>query len=343
MNLYFVECDEYSYLTSFQNETLPSFFSFQSLQVHDTIVFLVNAHIAGIAIVENEDENEKKLRFTHLFQQGNRLPLLGDIRSLLVEEWGINIDEKIINHTPVSEPTSSRLLERINEVPSDVGFFLTNMDFLVEEAEEVWKKAVKKQQKEKVNLKFDSLVGKTIAPPTTDHAKAQFYLKEIAKITNCSAWTANNDKNRLYKGEKLGSDDMEQFPAFELEEEVKKRIQLIDTIWFQGDFPVSCFEVETSTSVFSGLLRMSDLVAVMPGSGVKLYIVAPNERKKKVMNEMNRPVFRAIGLPHIARFISIESLETLYQKIKGLDGYISPHVIDAISLSVEEMSILESF
>ena len=341
MSLYFIECDEYTFLTTFQIETLPNFPSFQFLDVHDTIIFLVDTVIAGVGVVE---EKEGKIRFSHLFQQENRLPMMGAIRSLLVNEWGLKIEEKMRNNVSLSEQSAVEILHILEQTPSDVGFFLTNIDFLVEEAEIVWKQAIRKQQKAKVNMKFEGLVGNSDAPvPKTDHAKAQFYLKEIAKIVGCSVWTANNDKNRLYKGEKLGEDDLEVFPDFDLDEEVNKRIQLIDTLWFKGNLPLNCFEVETSTSVYSGLLRMSDLVTVMPGSNVKLYIVAPNERKKKVMSEMNRPIFRAIGLPHIARFISIESLEMLYQKIKGLDGYISPYVMEAISLNVEEMEILESF
>lgn len=340
MHLYFVPCDEYSFLTTFQTES-ATFFSMHSWSIHDTIIFLIDSRIAGVATIESA---EYKLQFTHMYQPENRLPLTGAIRSLLVNEWGVNIEEHIHTLSSISEQPAKALVHILNETPSDIGFYLTNIEHLFEEAEFIWKQQVKKQEKEKTKLKFDGLVQTSPTPvPTTDHSKAQFYLKELANITNCSVWTANNDKNRVYKGEKLGEDDLEVFPAFDLDEEVKNRIQLIDTIWFQGDFPVSCFEVETSTSVYSGLLRMCDILAVMPGCDIKLYIVAPNERRKKVMNEMNRPVFRAMGLPSVTRFISIESLEILYQKIKGLNGYISPHVVDAISLSVEEMSSLESF
>lgn len=341
MNLYLIECDEYVFLTTFQSEHFPTFFPFQSFHPHDTLVFVVQSLIAGTAVVETD---EKKVRFTHLFQPENRLPILGNLRSLLSEDWGLQIEESIHTFQAVSEKTAVELLHILDNAPSDIGFYLTNSEHLLEEAQIQWQQQVKKAQKEKVQMKLEGLVRNTeSAMPTTDHSKAQFYLKEIAKITNCSVWTASNDKNRLFKGNALGEDDVENFPNFDLDEEVKKRIQLIDTIWFQGDFPIHCFEVETSTSIFSGLLRMSDLLAVMPNPNLKLFIVAPNERKKKVMSEMNRPVFRAIGLPQITRFISIESLELLYQKIKGLDGYISPHVVEAISLTIEEMQASESF
>lgn len=341
MNHHLIECDEYTLLHSFHHESLPEFFPFQTRHVHGTMIFLVHSRIAGVAVVESEGN---KVRFSHIYQPENRLALNGAIRTLLVNEWGVNIEEKMRTQPELSEETAKKIIHKLNETPSDFGFYLTNIEHILEEAQIRWKQQQKKEQKEKTKMKFEGLVQQpSVQVPTTDHSKAQFYLKELAAITNCSVWTANNDKNRLYKGERLGEDDLEVFPNFDMDEEVKKRIELIDTIWFNGNIPLNCYEVETSTSIYSGLLRMSDLVAVMPNSNIKLYIVAPNERRKKVLNEMNRPVFRAIGLPSIARFISIESLEILYQKLKGLNGYISPHVVEAISLSIEEMESLESF
>ena len=48
------------------------------------------------------------------------------------------------------------------------------------------------------------------------------------------------------------------------------------------------FEFETSTSVYSGLLRMSDLIAVVPALNIQLYIVAQEERRNKVLSELSR-------------------------------------------------------
>ena len=51
------------------------------------------------------------------------------------------------------------------------------------------------------------------------------------------------------------------------------------------------FEVEHTTSVFSGLLRMADLLALQPNMDIRLHIVAPKERSDKVKTEIKRPVF----------------------------------------------------
>ena len=51
---------------------------------------------------------------------------------------------------------------------------------------------------------------------------------------------------------------------------------------------VAAFEIESTTSIYSGLLRMSDLIAMQPNLNIPLYLVAPNERRQKVFAEVNR-------------------------------------------------------
>lgn len=55
------------------------------------------------------------------------------------------------------------------------------------------------------------------------------------------------------------------------------------------------FEIEHTTSIFSGLLRMADLLALQPNMNIRLHIVAPEERAEKVKIEIKRPVFSLLG------------------------------------------------
>jgi hypothetical protein len=41
-------------------------------------------------------------------------------------------------------------------------------------------------------------------------------------------------------------------------------IELIDVLWLDGNAIVAALEIESTTSIYSGLLRMSDLVARQP-------------------------------------------------------------------------------
>ena len=49
---------------------------------------------------------------------------------------------------------------------------------------------------------------------------------------------------------------------------------------------IKAFEIEHSTSVYSGLLRMSDLNALVPNLSIDFYIVAPGDRSEKVIKEI---------------------------------------------------------
>jgi hypothetical protein len=51
----------------------------------------------------------------------------------------------------------------------------------------------------------------------------------------------------------------ERLPT-QFDKETNEIIEEIDVLWLSGQMIMAAFEVEHSTSIFSGLLRMSDLV-----------------------------------------------------------------------------------
>lgn len=63
------------------------------------------------------------------------------------------------------------------------------------------------------------------------------------------------------------------------DEATNKTIELIDVLWLQGNAIVAAFEIENTTSIYSGLLRMSDLIAMQPNLNIPLFLVAPDDRR----------------------------------------------------------------
>lgn len=53
-----------------------------------------------------------------------------------------------------------------------------------------------------------------------------------------------------------------------------KAVEQIDVLWLQKKAIVRAFEVEHTTAVYSGILRMADLLALQPNFHTKLHIVA---------------------------------------------------------------------
>jgi predicted RNA-binding protein len=93
-----------------------------------------------------------------------------------------------------------------------------------------------------------------------------------------------------------------------------KTIEQIDVIWMRKTSIVRAFEVEHTTSIYSGILRMADLLALQPNMDIKLHIVAPAERRDKVFREIRRPVFSLLEKGPLAEsctFLSYDSVREL--------------------------------
>jgi hypothetical protein len=105
-------------------------------------------------------------------------------------------------------------------------------------------------------------------------------------------------------------------------------IERIDVLWLDGRSIVRAFEVEDTTAVYSGLLRMADLLALIPNMDVRLHIVAPDERRDKVFSELQRPVFSLVNRTPLSRrctFISYDSVEAM-RNLEHL-GYTNDRII----------------
>jgi hypothetical protein len=75
------------------------------------------------------------------------------------------------------------------------------------------------------------------------------------------------------------------------EDTTLRTVEQIDVIWLRGRSIVRAFEVEHTTAVYSGLLRMADLLALQPNIDIRLHIVADEGKREKVFREIKRPVF----------------------------------------------------
>jgi hypothetical protein len=153
----------------------------------------------------------------------------------------------------------------------------------------------------------------------------------------CHVWIAANDHNRTWQGERLGDLSMPKLPLLGLDSETQRIISLIDVIWVQGAKRVAAaFEIEHTTSIYSGLLRLSDLVALAPNLNFPLYIVTPESRMEKVRRELSRPTFQTLSLHEICGYFSFERLEA---EAEGIMRWASsPSAVDKLAKKVEGAS-----
>ena len=66
---------------------------------------------------------------------------------------------------------------------------------------------------------------------------------------------------------------------------------------------VRAFEVEHTTAVYSGLLRMADLLALQPNMDIRLHIVAPDERRDAGLDRAEGVLDRLAPLAHGRRVL----------------------------------------
>lgn len=68
---------------------------------------------------------------------------------------------------------------------------------------------------------------------------------------------------------------------------------LIDVIWLDDQHRIiSAFEVEKSTSIYSGILRLHDLSLSLGNGENRFYLVIPNKREKEIQAQLLRPSFK---------------------------------------------------
>lgn len=143
----------------------------------------------------------------------------------------------------------------------------------------------------------------------------QAKLAEIGARMGLKVWLPSNDRGKIREFMTISDQAalLEELPLNN-EEVTLRTIEQIDVIWLRGRAIVRAFEVEHTTSVYSGLLRMADLLALQPNLDIQLHIVAPTERREKFFREMRRPVFSLLnGRPLWATctFISYESVSAI--------------------------------
>lgn len=183
----------------------------------------------------------------------------------------------------------------------------------------------------------DSVAG--LDPQTARmHLLMQMAIYEIGKSLGFSTYIAQNDSGTKYKGAPLIEHpkivkDLADQPTVASFDGAVNAGKLIDAIWFSKRAIPAVFEVEHSTGVTSGLTRMLGFRDHLPPySDMRFIIVADDDLREKVIQEINKPQFadlHAYYLPYSA----VNELLSLCQsrKLKGItDGFIDTFLDDVI-------------
>lgn len=159
-----------------------------------------------------------------------------------------------------------------------------------------------------------------------EHSEHQGRLAELGHAWGFDVWIARNDHSRQWSKGRLGARSLKDLPPLPAAPETQDTVELIDVLWLDRSSRqiTAAFEVEKSTSIYSGILRLLDLASSVPACRDQLYLVAPDKREREILLQLSRPAFTSTPTPrpsyilfndlacscdHMARFGS--GLETL--------------------------------
>lgn len=151
------------------------------------------------------------------------------------------------------------------------------------------------------------------------HTEIQYLLLDLGAEMGLDTWVARNDRSKVFRGKTLGNmPNMVQELPTQFNEATQRTIELIDVLWLKGNSILSAFEVESTTSIYSGLLRMSDLLSLQPNLDINLFLLAGNERREKVRQEILRPTFELKSKP-LSKVCGFISFSDIKKKIEGIN------------------------
>jgi hypothetical protein len=163
--------------------------------------------------------------------------------------------------------------------------------------------------------------------------KIQALLVQIGARMGMQIWVPRSDRESV-RAQCQGDRPplLERLPLY-YDETTLKTIEQIDVLWLKGRAIKRAFEVEHTTSVYSGILRMADLLALQPNMDIRLHIVAPPSRREKVFQELKRPVFSLLERGPLWKRCTYLS----YDSVRKLAGYpILSHMSDSVLEEYEE-------
>ncbi len=157
-------------------------------------------------------------------------------------------------------------------------------DYLSEIERNKFEKSIEKRQREiEVEKMEESL-----------HSEMQYHLLKIGSSLGFDVTPAINDKSKSFNGTNFSFISLQKFPELPTDKETQNTIKLIDVLWFKKGTSniIGAFEVEKSTSIYSGILRLSDLYFSIADGDEVFYIIIPDNREKDVVLQLSRPVIR---------------------------------------------------
>lgn len=158
-------------------------------------------------------------------------------------------------------------------------------------------------------------------PVKRRHTHIQILLAKIGAQLGYRTHIAANDQTIEYNGKPLlalpsVTPDLKSEKLLTAWSEAIDAARFIDCVWFKnGKLMPAVMEIEHSTGVTSGLVRMQKFKNALPDLRSRWVVVAPDEDRDEVIRKCNDPQFKGLGTKFFP-YSAVEELNALCQKRK---------------------------
>ncbi len=165
------------------------------------------------------------------------------------------------------------------------------------------------------------------------HTQVQGWLRDLGLALGFRVWVASNDRARSYALGRLDDGCLTALPPALESSQAADAIRLIDILWLDPDGRVAAaYEVEHSTSIYSGIVRMLDLaLGASDGLTSHYFLVAPDRREADARAQLARPAFQRVADLNL-RFLPYSELQAHRENIARFGQGLKP--IEAIARNI---------
>jgi type II restriction enzyme len=144
----------------------------------------------------------------------------------------------------------------------------------------------------------------------TTHSEIQGWLRDLGRALEYDVWIASNDQGRTLGEGRLGDGCLHSLPSAIQTARGVEAIRLIDVLWLNRESGevVAAYEVEHTTSIYSGIVRLLDLALGPAQALCGLFLVAPDDREDEVRLQLKRPAFSRVADLRV-RFLPYSELQ----------------------------------
>lgn len=150
---------------------------------------------------------------------------------------------------------------------------------------------------------------------TLNHSQVQTLLGSIGTKKNYDIWIPTSDRQKLDWSLTKQFTCRESIPnGYEKAESV---LQEIDVIWLSrgSNNLTALFEIEHSTPIYSGLLRLNDIHLIAPSIKPKFSVVSNEQRRSLFIKQLQRPTFQTSGLNDLCTFLEYYDVFNWHQRV----------------------------